>query len=511
MTPKQTQPKQATPTTKPQVWGSRMSEAPDPRNVMYCAGRDVVPRPMADAALVPFDLWQNRAHILMLAKQGIVSRKIASRILAALDDLESLWERREFVLDPAREDVHINIEHFVATVIGPEASGSMHTARSRNDQTTTVVRLYVRDRLLTFAESVARLTDVLLEAAKKYAHLPIAGLTHYQPASVTTLGHWLASYAQALLRDLERAYQTLQRLNVSPLGAAASFGTTWKIDRAYTAQLMGFDSVQGNTLDCISSRWEFEAEAAVLVAFVLTHLSTIAQDLIVLSLPQVGILRVADRFTTGSSIMPQKRNPDFAEVTRAKAALVQQLVPTLWGIARGLPSGYNRDTQWTKYAIMDVFDEAIAAPEIFADVIATMQVNEPRARESAESNFINAVDVADTLARQSRAPFRLCYQIVSRAVRECEPEGKLLPEVVVKLARETGVEVQSVDFLSAEQILNEKNHLGGPAPSALAQEIRMMRERLHQCKKLLAAFRKRLSRAKTRIEQERKKFRQWPK
>ncbi|AXA35217.1 MAG: argininosuccinate lyase [Candidatus Hydrogenedentota bacterium] len=511
MTPKPTQPKLSTPASKPQVWGSRMSEPPDPRNVLYCAGRDVAPRPMADSALVPFDLWQNRAHVLMLAKQGIVSRKIASRILAALDDLESLWERREFVLDPAREDVHINIEHFVATVIGPEASGSMHTARSRNDQTTTVVRLYVRDRLLSFAESLVRLIDVLLDASRKYAHLPIAGLTHYQPASVTTFGHWLASYAQALLRDLERAEQTLHRLNVSPLGAAASFGTTWKIDRAYTAQLLGFDSVQGNTLDCISTRWEFEAEAAVLVAFVLTHLSTIAQDLIVLSLPQVGIVRVADRFTTGSSIMPQKRNPDFAEVTRAKAALVQQLVPTLLGIARGLPSGYNRDTQWTKYAIMDVFDEATAAPEIFADVIATLQVNEARARESAETNFINAVDVADTLARESGAPFRVCYQIISQAVRECESRGRLLPDVVVQLAREAGVQVQSVNFLSAEQILNEKNHIGGPAPSALAREIRNVREQLQQRKKQLAAFRKRLTRAKMKIEQERKKLRQSPK
>lgn len=463
---------------KHQLWGGRMKEPPDAANVAYCAGRDVAGRPMADEVLVPFDVWQNRAHVLMLARQGIIPSRAAARIVRALAAFERDASSGRLSLDPRKEDVHTNIEHYVADRIGPQLSGLIHTARSRNDQSATVMRLYVRSQLIRFGASVEALIRELLGAALRHADVPMAGMTHYQPASVTTVGHWLASHAQALLRDLERLLDTVRRINQSPLGAAASYGTSWPIDRAFTARLLGFDGVQENTLDCVTNRWEAEAEAATSISFVMTHLSQLAQDLIILSMPQMAVLRLADRFVTGSSIMPQKRNPDFAEVTRAKAALVQSLTAALFATPRGLVSGYNRDTQWTKYAIMDIFDEATAAPRVFEGVVATLEVNRDRAAALAASDFVDAVDVADSVAREAGLPFRTAYDIVSRAVRLSEGRGALDLEIVKRLVAEAGGKRVSLRLGSPERLAAAKTHMGAPAPKAVQASVKTMQGRL---------------------------------
>lgn len=473
--------KAASKPAKQQFWGDRLKEAPEMANVAYCAGRDVAARPMADEILVPFDVWQNRAHTTMLAAQKVIAPRTAQRVLAALDEFEKRIGNGSLRLDPAREDVHTNIEHFVAELAGTEISGVMHTGRSRNDQTTTVVRLFVRDRLLKFGKAVAGLVEAILAQAERNLDVPVAGFTHYQPASVTTMGHWFASYGQALLRDLERILASYERVNRSPLGAAASFGTSWPLDRTLTARLLGFASVQANSLDCVTNRWEMEADAATAVEFALTHLSIISQDLILLSAPQFGIIEIADRYVTGSSIMPQKRNPDFAEVTRAKAALVQNLTTSLFGIARGALSGYNRDTQWTKYLILDIFDEAADAPTVFRGVFDTLSVNAGRAEKSAGENFVDAVDVADVLARESGLTFRDAYNVASKAVRESEAlgRGSVDPEVVRRLAAEAGSR-QAVELKvgSPREIAARKSHIGGPAPRAVQASIRDQRKQL---------------------------------
>lgn len=487
---------------KQQLWGDRLAERPEERNIAYCAGRDVRPRPMADAALLPYDIWQNRAHVRMLATQKIISGAIAQKILAALRQLEVDFAAGKFQLDPAKEDVHTNIEHYVADAAGEKVSGTMHTARSRNDQTTTVVRLAIRDLLLSFTASLSNLAGRILDRAEDYLEVPIAGFTHYQPASVTTVGHWFASHAQALVRDATRASDVLHRLNVSPLGAAASFGTSWPIDRHMTAELLGFERVQENTLDCITNRWEMEADTATAISFALTHLSILAQDLVLLSMPQIAIIKLADRFVTGSSIMPQKRNPDFAEVTRAKAAIIQQLTTSLFSIARGALSGYNRDTQWTKYLILDIFDEAMDAPVVFAGVFETLRVNEKRAAESAEQNFVNAVDFADVLARTSGLPFRAAYNIISVAVKESEAEGKLNLDLVRKLAREagaTGFRGGAADPLS---IARSKDHIGGPAPEAVRRNIGVQREQLESVRADFEKLASRVEHARKRSAEE---------
>ncbi|MGB9691164.1 MAG: argininosuccinate lyase [Candidatus Sumerlaeaceae bacterium] len=490
------------PKTKPtpQVWGERMSESPDVAAVQYCAGRDVAPRPMADAVLVPYDLWQNRSHVAMLARQGIIAHEEAARIFQALDDFEKRWTAGKLALDPQKEDVHINIEHFVAATVGAQVAGKMHTARSRNDQSATVVRMYIREQLLSFGEQILAAVEAILAQARRHVRTLVAGLTHYQPASITTIGHWFASYAEALLRDAARVVKSFDTINISPLGAAAAFGTSWPIDRTFTADLLGFDAVQENSLDCITNRWEMEAEAATCVAFGMTHLSIVAQDLILLSQPHFGIVRLADRHTTGSSIMPQKRNPDFAEVTRAKAVLVQQLLATLLGIARGLVSGYNRDTQWTKYVIMDIFEEASPAPAIFRSVFAALSVDKERALATASSHFVDAVDFADSLARDVGLPFRTAYKIVSRAVRQCEILGHLETETVKRLAAEESSESQNVAFhLSPREIVERKKHLGAPAPEAVLTNIEKMQEKRKLLLKELGDRRRKLNRARQQL------------
>lgn len=480
---------------KQQFWGERLNEPPEMRNIAYCAGRDVAARPMADAVLVPFDCWQNRAHVTMLASQGIIKDKTAAEIRKAVDEFEQKVLSGELSLNPEKEDVHTNIEHYVAGRMGPEISGTMHTGRSRNDQTTTVVRMFVRDRLLKFSEAVTTLVQAILDQAGQHLEVPVAGFTHYQPASVTTIGHWFASYSQALLRDLDRLLSSYERVNVSPLGAAASFGTSWQLDRELTARLLGFSAVQANTLDCVTNRWEMEADAACAVEFAMTHLSIIAQDIIFLSTPQLAILEVADRFVTGSSIMPQKRNPDFAEVTRAKATLVQNLTASLFGIARGALSGYNRDTQWTKYLILDLFDEVIDAPVIFSGVFNTLKVNRERAASSAEDNFVNAVDVADALAQESGLPFRTTYEIASRAVKLSEGQGAIDVGVVRKLAAEAGATNLKLDVGEPAKIAARKKHTGGPAPSAVRRNLASQQKQLVRISTQLAKYRNALETA----------------
>ncbi len=470
---------------KQQFWGGRLDESPEILNLAYCAGRDVAVRPMADEVLVPYDCWQNKAHVLMLCRQGIIKSSAAKRILRALDQYEVLVAAGKRRLDSRKEDVHTNIEHYVAETESPEISGVMHTGRSRNDQSATVCRMFLRSRVLSYTAAVMGLISELLEFSAKNTTVVVGGYTHYQPACITTIGHWFSSHAEALLRDVERLLDCYERINVSPLGAAASFGTGWPIDRELSAKLLGFDSVQANTLDCVTNRWEMEADVAAQICFAMSHLSILAQDIVVLSSVHVGVLHIADRYVTGSSIMPQKRNPDFCEVTRAKAALVEHLMATIFSIARGSLSGYNRDSQWTKYIIMDLLDEVKDAPTIFKGVFETMRVNETRAKELAMSNFINAVDVADALAIETGWPFRKAYELVSVAVKLCNDKGYIDLDVIKQLCAKEGVKELKLKVGTPLEIVENKTHTGGPAPKAVKKQIVTMKSLLSKSDKRL--------------------------
>ncbi|MBF0239633.1 MAG: argininosuccinate lyase [SAR324 cluster bacterium] len=464
---------------KDQVWGNHLSRQPAEQNVLFCAGRDVQSLPMADEILLPFDIWTNRAHSIMLFKQGIISADVLKKILSGLADLEQLVNSGQFQLDPLKEDVHFNVESFVTTKFGAEAGGSMHTGRSRNDQAACDTRLYLRNAGMILAENILILIESLLEQAEKFQNTVMPGFTHYQPAMITTWGHWLCSYAQALQRDVERVLFGLKLVNRNPLGAAASFGTSWPIDRDETTRLLGFDSTDLNTLDCIVARWENEAQLAQTYGFFMNHCSIIAQDLIFLSLPYIKMIRIDDAFVTGSSIMPQKKNPDFAEVLKSKASLVQGALSSLMGIQKGGLSGYNRDTQLTKYLIMDVVRECEAAPVILKGVFETLHIHARQMKQHCQTGFMNAVDLADYLATRHHLPFRSCYNIAALAVKYSESAGILTYEALQQALKETGTPVsltqEDIQMLNnPQEILKLRQHQGAPSPESVKVQIDQM-------------------------------------
>jgi argininosuccinate lyase len=466
------------------VWGKRLSDAPDRLALTFTSGRDVAGLPMADELLLPYDIWTNLAHVRMLHHCGILTDAERSELCRALASLDAEARAGRFQLDPAKEDVHINIEHHLTHVCGLESGKKIHTGRSRNDQAGTDIKLYLRDQLLQIALRTAGLIARILAKAPAELDAVMPGFTHYQPAMLTTAAHWLTGWSQALLRDLERFAQDIEMLNRSPLGAAAAFGTSWGIDREYAARLLGFDGPDENTLDCITARGEHEARATAALSFLMNHLATMAQDMILLGMPYYGMLAIPDRFVTGSSIMPQKRNPDFAELIRGRAALCHGLLGALLGIQKGCMSGYSRDFQLSKYAVMDAIRECADAPLLLGEVVAGMAFRRDEMRAKAGKGFMNSADVADLLARRHGLSFRDCYDLLSLAVKHCDAEGELTLDGLQQAVAETGLPVRLTAaevrlFNTPEALLAEKRHTGAPSRKAVEAVIASQAERLN--------------------------------
>jgi argininosuccinate lyase len=485
---------------KRRVWGGHLGQTPDEAMLRLCAGRDVTPLPMADEVLLPFDLWTNRAHAIMLGRQGIVEPAVLRRMLAGLAELEAEWEAGRFRLDPALEDVHVNVERFVSARQGDDAGGRLHTARSRNDQVTCDMRLYLRQQVLEFAEALADLIGALLEQAEAHAETVMPGFTHHQPAMITTWGHWLCGYAQALLRDLERAAHAFGQMNRSPLGAAAAFGTSWPIDREFAAELLGFDGVDANTLDCISSRWEHEAQAAGVYLLAMNHMSVMAQDVILLTHPYWNFARLPDAYVTGSSIMPQKRNPDFAEVIKGKCAWLVGMQAGLMALPKGDMSGYNRDSQTTKYAIMDIVRECQPVPPVLRGALAGLAINREAMRAALEQGFLAATDFADALARALGLPFRACYEIAAAAVRLSHPAGRITAQAAVEALRLAGHDPAATaailtDLDDPGRVLAWRQHTGSPAPAAVRAQAAGLRADLRRLGAFVPARKRQLEAA----------------
>ena len=466
-----------------QIWGKHLSKPPDEQNVLFCAGRDVQEIPMADQILLPFDIWTNRAHCIMLHKQEIISENCLRKILTGLGKLENLIEEGNFELDPEKEDVHINVEDFVTEDQGADAGGRMHIGRSRNDQTACDMRLYLRSSCLKLFFAVRDFASALLTQAEGNDESVMPGFTHYQPAMVTSWGHWLCSYIQGLCRDLERLEFTLSLVNRNPLGAAAAFGTSWPIDRALTTKLLAFEKIDFNTLDCIVSRWENEAQLAHSITLLMNHLSIVAQDLIFLSHPYVGVIQIGDNYVTGSSIMPQKKNPDFAEVIKSKASLAQGMLSGLLGIQKGAMSGYNRDTQTSKYMIMDLVRECEFAPVILQGVFESLTVNHEKMKELSETDFMNATDIADHLARKLNLPFRECYHLTAKSVKLSAPELKITNEALRKTLEEIGQPAEIADDMNNMQeplkLIEQRLHHGSPSPEQTRLQVKEFTNQLN--------------------------------
>ena len=470
------------------LWGGHLIQNPAQQNVQFCAGRDVREVPMADEILLPFDIWTNRAHCIMLEQCGLIQGTHLTGILNGLRELEDSIEKGTFRLKPELEDVHTNVEVFVSEAQGADAGGRMHIGRSRNDQSACDMRLYLRSRAIGLFEEVKNFAETLLGLAEEHTGTVMPGFTHYQPAMITSWGHWLCAYVQGLCRDLERLGFTLRLVNRNPLGAAAGFGSSWPLNRELTTELLGFDRVESNSLDCIVSRWENEAQLAHAFSMLMNRLSVISQDLIILSLPYLKMVRIDDGFVTGSSIMPQKKNPDFAEVIRSKAAFVQGQLQSLLGIQKGALSGYNRDTQWTKYLIMDVVRECEDAPGILREVYRTLEVDMDAMRRHCQSGFMNAVDLADLLCRENGLAFREAHNIIARAVKLSSESGSISADSLKKAFQESGRDPQELPenieaYQNPTTLIEARKHTGSPSPEQVRSQIGALHEELESISK----------------------------
>ncbi|MDK2971965.1 MAG: argininosuccinate lyase [Candidatus Sumerlaeota bacterium] len=464
------------------VWAKRVGDAAiGAENVAFCAGWDVRARPEADHALIPHDLSVNAAHAIMLGEQGILTDAERRAILDALLAIRDHHAAGGAILRPDCEDVHMSVEALVTEKAGAGMGGRLHTGRSRNDQVATDMRLWLRDEAAGRAAEIALLIETLLDHAATHAASPCPGFTHMQPGMISTWGHWAAAYAARLLRGLAAFGAVVDALDECPLGAAASYGSRWPTNRERTAALLGFARPTNNTVDAIWARGELEARFAFAAAQLLGHLSGIGQDLILLSTPPRDWVRLPDEFVTGSSIMPQKRNPDFAEVTRAKAAAAAGIVQAFLGIATAAPLGYNRDTQWTKYLALDIAEEVRGAARIYAGVFDRLDVRTAKMRDACREGFLNATDVADFLAASRGLAFRDCYRVLGRAVKRCEEAGELTLDAINAELAELGTESKPLApeemaaLTDPEKLVAARTQTGSPNPANVRASIEVLR------------------------------------
>ena len=490
------------------LWGKRLTKRPAASAEVFTSGRDVRGIGPADERLVPYDIWGSRAHVLMLVRKGILPKPVVRVLIKGLGEIENAWAKRKFYLDPSQEDVHSSVENWLIRKYGLEVGGRLHTARSRNDQVAVDMRLYLRDCALNFFSELSSLINTLLNHAEKEGKTIFPGYTHHQPAQITTLGHiWLSS-AESLNRDGRRFQEWYQRFNENPLGSMTGYGTSFAIDRSLTSKLLGFDKPCPNSLDPIQNRWEPEAEMGFAIAAMMNHLSSLAQTLILGSTGEFGLFRLDDAYCTGSSMMPQKRNPDPLEIIKAKAANAQGLLASLLSIGRSLFLGYNRDTQWSKYLIMDLIDECLPAPRIMAEIIGSLRIHKDKMMALCQKGFISAPDILERLVQEWGLSFRQAKGAVEKAVKYSEAEGReqISLSALKRSLQEEGLRLKVAQgFISMAQdpqlIVSRRKAIGGTSPQALGRNIAILTHSLREATRWLAQKRNQEIKAKTYLRE----------
>ena len=453
------------------TWSGRFSEPVSDLVKRYTASVDF------DRRLATQDIQGSLAHAHMLARQGILPPEDLAAIERGMAQIRDEIAAGTFVWSLDSEDVHLNIERRLTALVG-DAGKRLHTGRSRNDQVATDIRLWQRDTIDTIAALIAELQRALLNLAEQHVDTPMPGFTHLQVAQPVTFGHHLMAYFEMLARDAERFADCRRRTNRLPLGAAALAGTTFPIDRESVAAELGFEGVCANSLDAVSDR-DFAIEFCAAAALLMTHLSRLSEELILWMSPRVGFIDLADRFTTGSSIMPQKKNPDVPELVRGKTGRVNGHLVALLTLMKGQPLAYNKDNQEDKEPLFDTADTVIDTLRIYADMVGGIRVRAENMRDALRQGFATATDLADYLVKKG-LPFRDAHEAVARAVRACETRGCDLAELPLDELRTfsplIGDEV--VEVLKIEGSLAARNHTGGTAPAAVRQAIARARERL---------------------------------
>jgi len=429
-----------------------------------------------DQRMAQQDIEGSRAHALMLAKQGIIGEQDKSDILRGLDEISAEIADGSFPWSIALEDVHMNIEARLTEKVGM-AGKRLHTGRSRNDQVATDIRLYLRTALDEISSEIDRLLDGLLIQAEAHADAVMPGFTHLQTAQPVTVGHHLMAWFEMLLRDADRIRDCRRRMNVLPLGAAALAGTSYPIDRHFSAQQLGFSAPAENSLDAVSDR-DFAIEFCSDAAILMMHLSRISEELVLWSSAQFNFIDLPDRFCTGSSIMPQKKNPDVPELIRGKSGRVYGHLFSLLTLMKSQPLAYNKDNQEDKEPLFDTVDTLLGSLRAFADMIPAIGFRREEMREAALRGFSTATDLADYLVKKGLA-FRDAHEVVGQAVRLGLETGRDLAEMELSELRNFSTDIEQDVFgvLSLEGSVESRNHFGGTAPNQVRDAVNRGRER----------------------------------
>ncbi len=444
-------------------WGGRFSKAASASAEAFGASLPF------DVRLYAEDILGSLAHCRMLARQGILPLATAQRIAAGLGAVWAEFQAGDVALDPAWEDVHTLVEGRLAAHVGEDA-GRLHTARSRNDQVALDLRLFARAAIVEQVAALAALQRALLERARAYPDAVMPGYTHLQRAQPVLLAHHLLAYVAMAARDIARLRDAYRRVNVLPLGAGALAGVPYPIDRAYVAALLAFDDVAANSLDAVADR-DFAVETAAALALTQAHLSQLGEQWVLWASAEFGFVEIDEAYATGSSIMPQKRNPDVAELVRGKAGRVYGDLVGLLTVLKGLPLAYNKDLQEDKEALFDAVDTVLACTRIAAEMVAATTFRTERMAAAASADFSTATDLAYHLAQRG-VPFRVAHRVVGEIVRYCQAAGRDLPDLTLEELRRfsPAFEADAVG-ITAERAVAARTSLGGTAPACVAAAL----------------------------------------
>ncbi|GAB0153333.1 MULTISPECIES: argininosuccinate lyase [unclassified Marinobacterium] len=447
-----------------QQWGGRFSEPTDAFVARFTASVDF------DKRLYRHDIQGSVAHARMLAKVGVLTEEERDAIIRGLGEIRVEIERGEFEWSVELEDVHMNIEAALTKKIGITGK-KLHTGRSRNDQVATDIRLYMRDEIDLILAEVSRLQQGLLDLAEQEADTIMPGFTHLQTAQPVTFGHHLLAWFEMLSRDYERFADCRKRVNIMPLGAAALAGTTYPIDRHYTAELLQFDAPAGNSLDAVSDR-DFGIEFCAAASLLLMHMTRMSEELVLWTSAQFNFINLPDRFCTGSSIMPQKKNPDVPELVRGKSGRVYGHLISLLTLMKSQPLAYNKDNQEDKEPLFDAVDTVKGCLRAFGDMVPAIESRKDQMREAARRGFSTATDLADYLVRKGVA-FRDAHEIVGLSVAYGIKTGKDLSDMTLEELQQFSDVIADDVFavLTLEGSVAARNHIGGTAPDQVRAAV----------------------------------------
>ena len=454
------------------MWGGRF--ATGPAEIMQAINASID----FDRKLAAQDIAGSQAHVAMLARQGVVDAADADAIAKGLDQVKGEIEAGTFSFSRSLEDIHMNVESRLADVIGP-AAGRLHTARSRNDQVALDVRLWTRDTIDALILEIEALQRALASRALDCAGMVMPGFTHLQSAQPVTFGHHLLAYVEMLARDAARFKDARKRLNECPLGAAALAGTSFPIDREMTAKALGFDRPTANSLDSVADR-DFALEALSAAAIAATHLSRFAEEIVLWTTPQFGFVRLSDAFSTGSSIMPQKRNPDAAELVRGKTGRVVGALVGLMTVMKGLPLAYSKDMQEDKEGLFDALETLSLCLAATTGIVKDLTPDPKRMKAAAGAGYATATDLADWLVRALKMPFREAHHVTGRIVALAAGRGIPLERLTLDEMRsvEPRITVDAFGVLGVDRSVKSRTSYGGTAPANVKRQAKAWLKRL---------------------------------